>query len=224
MAILSFNKSATAKLSKNFKVSEFHCKGARCCSKTLVSEELIERLQILRELAGAPITINSGYRCYKHNRAVGGASSSQHINGKAADVVISGKSAKQMAVLAEQAGFRCVLLYSNRIHVDVRDSEYKYSYVTGKKVASFSGKNINDAAKYNPYTRPSSTCRKGMTAAKYIRYIQWAVNASGISCTVDGVWGNGTTAAIRAFQKKNGLNSDGVVGVLTIAALAKVHR
>lgn len=43
-------------------------------------------LDPLREAWGAPIRVTSGYRCEKLNRAVGGASKSQHVKGQAADI------------------------------------------------------------------------------------------------------------------------------------------
>ena len=43
-------------------------------------------LDPLREAFGKPIVVISGYRCRKLNRAVGGASRSQHITGEAADI------------------------------------------------------------------------------------------------------------------------------------------
>lgn len=43
-------------------------------------------LDPLRAAWGRPITVNSGYRCPALNRAVGGAASSQHLLGKAADI------------------------------------------------------------------------------------------------------------------------------------------
>lgn len=39
-----------------------------------------------RELWGAPLTVNSGYRCPALNAAVGGAATSQHLLGEAADI------------------------------------------------------------------------------------------------------------------------------------------
>lgn len=48
---------------------------------------LIEKvLDPLREAYGKPIVVTSGYRCLKLNKAVGGAASSQHVKGEAADI------------------------------------------------------------------------------------------------------------------------------------------
>jgi len=43
-------------------------------------------LDPLREAYGKPIIVTSGYRCLKLNKAVGGAASSQHVKGEAADI------------------------------------------------------------------------------------------------------------------------------------------
>lgn len=43
-------------------------------------------LDPLRTAWGKPIVVNSGYRCAKLNKAVGGDSSSQHLTGQAADI------------------------------------------------------------------------------------------------------------------------------------------
>lgn len=43
-------------------------------------------LDPLREAWGKPIVVNSGYRCPKLNRAVGGVVRSQHTKGEAADI------------------------------------------------------------------------------------------------------------------------------------------
>ena len=50
-------------------------------------KNLIENvLDPLREKWGAPIVVSSGYRCPALNRAVGGATNSQHTKGEAADI------------------------------------------------------------------------------------------------------------------------------------------
>lgn len=43
-------------------------------------------LDPLREAYGKPIIVTSGYRCLRLNQAVGGAASSQHVKGEAADI------------------------------------------------------------------------------------------------------------------------------------------
>ena len=41
---------------------------------------------------GKAITVNSGYRCSKLNAAVGGAKTSQHMRGEAADITAGSKT------------------------------------------------------------------------------------------------------------------------------------
>lgn len=43
-------------------------------------------LQPVREAFGEPIIVSSGYRSYALNKAVGGASNSDHLSGAAADI------------------------------------------------------------------------------------------------------------------------------------------
>ena len=58
------------------------------------TEKIIENLQDLidnvldplRLSWGRPIVVTSGYRCPKLNKAIGGASNSQHLYGQAADI------------------------------------------------------------------------------------------------------------------------------------------
>lgn len=55
-------------------------------------------LDPLRELYGKPIYVASGYRCPALNKAVSGATNSQHLTGTAADIYVKGES---NAVLAD---------------------------------------------------------------------------------------------------------------------------
>lgn len=50
----------------------------------------INVLEPLRKFAGRPILIGSGYRCWALNKAVGGAATSQHMKGEAADIYLNG--------------------------------------------------------------------------------------------------------------------------------------
>lgn len=58
----------------------------------LESLQLLVRnvLDPLREALGRPIVVSSGYRSPLVNRTVGGASSSQHVLGQAADITVPG--------------------------------------------------------------------------------------------------------------------------------------
>lgn len=48
---------------------------------------LVDRvLDPLREAWGKPLTVTSGYRCQELNRIVGGAKTSHHLRGMAADI------------------------------------------------------------------------------------------------------------------------------------------
>ena len=52
-------------------------------------------LDPLREAWGAPIHVNSGYRCAALNKAVGGVPTSQHILGEAADITVGTRAKNQ---------------------------------------------------------------------------------------------------------------------------------
>ena len=107
----------------NFSARELAC---RCGCSTPVGidrnlKKLAEKLQQLRDLAGAPIIVASGYRCPLHNKAVGGAAHSQHMQGVAADIWSKKLNPQQLFVLAEKipeferGG---IGIYSTWIHVD----------------------------------------------------------------------------------------------------------
>ena len=66
------------KLTKNFSLSEFECKGG-CKIPNDVFENiklLAIHLQAFRDVFNEPITINSSYRCVEHNSSVGGSKTS----------------------------------------------------------------------------------------------------------------------------------------------------
>lgn len=82
---------------------------------------LMYKLEAVRRKAGnRAVTINSGFRSIAHNRAVGGASNSQHTYGIAADVVISGLSVTAVMNHAKTSGFSGILRYDTFTHVDSR--------------------------------------------------------------------------------------------------------
>jgi uncharacterized protein YcbK (DUF882 family) len=106
-------------LSENFMTWEFRCK---CCRVVKVDEDLINALEELRELAGGPIYVTSGYRCSAHNKAVGGAKASYHMKGMAADIWSETVSPNDMARYASLVPLiKGIGIYTNFTHVDVRD-------------------------------------------------------------------------------------------------------
>ena len=54
-------------------------------------------LDVIREKYGKPITVSSGYRCPALNKVVGGAATSQHTKGQAAD--LKGKNRAENEIL-----------------------------------------------------------------------------------------------------------------------------
>lgn len=59
--------------------------------KTNLTRVVDNLLDNARERLGRPITVNSGYRCPKLNKAVGGTHKSQHMVGKAVDITAGTK-------------------------------------------------------------------------------------------------------------------------------------
>jgi len=82
------------KLSPNFALSEFTQSqyALRMGINNTPSPNVLGHLKVtadgmekVRELLGKPITISSGYRCPTLNKAIGGASTSDHVLGFATD-------------------------------------------------------------------------------------------------------------------------------------------
>lgn len=82
-------KAGQPTVSEHFSWSEFacHCRGRYAdCRRIRLHHSLVTGLERYRARVGRPVSIVAGYRCPRHNAAVGGATSSQHLYGAAADV------------------------------------------------------------------------------------------------------------------------------------------
>lgn len=112
-------------VTKNFHITELECP---CCQEFVRHEAFITALQRLREAMNIPFSINSGYRCAKHNRAVGGGRNSRHKKGAAVDISTIGWSGydlfKFLKIATDKKIFHGqstgVGIYPNFVHFDVR--------------------------------------------------------------------------------------------------------
>ena len=114
------------RLSANFTEAEFRC---RCCGQLPrggMSPALIVALQAIRDRYGVPVTVNSGYRCVVHNRAVGGSPNSQHLVGNAADFVVRGIPASRVFADLDPAHQGGLGRYNTFTHIDVRPNRVRW--------------------------------------------------------------------------------------------------
>ena len=86
-------------ISANFAVKEFRCKDGS--DPIFIDDELVTLLQKIRDHFGKSVTITSAYRTAAHNKAVKGATYSQHCYGKAADIRVQGVGVEAVAAYAE---------------------------------------------------------------------------------------------------------------------------
>jgi len=131
---------------KNFSKKEFEC---RCCGKYNIDERLIINLQALRNIIEyvnkgeeIPLIVNSGCRCTKHNKAVGGVANSKHLcdNGNicmAADITAKGgtKVIRNIFYQAIKSNLFTTIIYyreSKFIHLDIRKRDIKKYWIWNK--------------------------------------------------------------------------------------------
>jgi len=70
-------------MSKYFPVVEYTCKCG--CGFSALNLDLLYRLDLIREVLGRPLVLDSGCRCEKRNRDQGGEENSDHLRGNAVD-------------------------------------------------------------------------------------------------------------------------------------------
>lgn len=126
MTVISDSKSKNGNknIAKNFKLKEFACQDG---SDTILYDTVtVGYLQKIRDHFGKPVNITSAYRTPTHNKAVGGAAGSLHVQGKAADFYINGVEPADIAAYAESIGCLGVGLYTKKrfVHIDSRTKKY----------------------------------------------------------------------------------------------------
>jgi uncharacterized protein YcbK (DUF882 family) len=111
-------------LSKHFSRWEVTCR----CGCGFNTMDIITNgwLELLRSHFNRKVTINSGCRCKAYNDSIAGSSpNSQHIYGRACDVVVDGITPVQvyaymLTIMFDKGG---LILYDNFVHIDSRSHE-----------------------------------------------------------------------------------------------------
>lgn len=105
-------------LTEHFTWDEFQCP---CCNQCEMSPAFMETLEKLRVNYGKAFSPTSGYRCPKHNVAVGGRPNSFHMLGRAADIPVSEPGERWQFIREALALGLTVIVYPSFIHVDDRE-------------------------------------------------------------------------------------------------------
>ncbi len=101
-------------------MKEFECP---CCGKNLIDESVVTKIDLIRTELGVPLRINSGFRCAKHNKEVGGKSNSMHLLGYAIDVSILNLTPQKKLEFLELAlkYFNGIGISKSFFHLDIGD-------------------------------------------------------------------------------------------------------
>jgi zinc D-Ala-D-Ala carboxypeptidase len=102
----------------SFSPAEIACRGTGAIK---INTEAMDKLQSLRNRLGKPLIVRSGYRSPSHNRAVGGAPASKHMQGTAFDIAMSNHDPVAFAEAARAVGFLGFGTYprSGFMHIDL---------------------------------------------------------------------------------------------------------
>lgn len=121
------------KLSQYFKLGEFIQSRTACTQNILAQfvhhKDIVDNIRFLhdqlllplREAIGAPITINSGYRCRAVNMTVGGAANSLHLWGLAADIY-AGDRQSLLIETARMFKYHEMIVHKTYLHISIKES------------------------------------------------------------------------------------------------------
>ena len=103
---------------KYFSPAEIACRGT---GQIKISTEAMDKLQTLRVKLGKPLIVRSAYRSPEHNKAVGGAKASKHMEGTAFDISMANHDPVNFEAAAREVGFLGFGYYprSGFMHIDL---------------------------------------------------------------------------------------------------------
>jgi uncharacterized protein YcbK (DUF882 family) len=101
---------------------EFACKH---CGAHGMNMATLDRLQALRTEWGAPMHINSGYRCPQHPIEAAKPDPGGHAKGRAIDVAMLPVRRNAFIALAQRHGFTGIGVAKTYVHIDdIQSSEF----------------------------------------------------------------------------------------------------
>jgi hypothetical protein len=117
----------------NFSPEEMACRGT---GRLMIVPSAMDKLQALRDKLGKPMIVNSAYRSPEHNRRVGGAKRSKHMEAIAFDVRMDNHDPDTYIAAALSVGFNGIGTYpkQNFVHVDARPNRASWGKPFPKRV------------------------------------------------------------------------------------------
>ena len=123
-------------MTKNFSKEEFDCNDGSEMPINVYHNmvKVANQLQTLRDYIGKPIQVNSAWRSEEYNASIGGVKNSQHIMGRAADIVIKGMTPIEVSKIIEELISKGDMLqgglglYDSFVHYDIRGERKRWDY------------------------------------------------------------------------------------------------
>ena len=158
-------------------------------------------------IPGAPLTtIRDNFRVFSDTRA-GVSGYYDFISTTRYASLKSARTAQEYLERIKAAGYATSSTYVNTNMNVVR----KYDLTEWDKP-------LNGISDLNPYSVPASTLKQGSSGIG-VKWLQWELNQRGYGLKVDGIYGPRTSDAVRDYQNRAKLVSDGIVGPATRGAL-----
>ena len=234
MAIKTFPYNSTEKLSAHFSANEFRCK-CGVAHNIKIASELWTFLETLHGVLSASsygcsaIYVNSGHRCAKHDKNVGGSGYGPHVDGYAADIRALDKNkqpinTKILSCICQDLGFKGIanitsdytwlhldmkprIYYGNEIYGynTVTSDFYKYYGITEAQIIAICGKSVKaNATPVNKKDKPTKTAVYPNKYDAMVRDLQKIFLQKGYNITVDGYAGPKTYEICKKFTIEKG--------------------
>ena len=130
--MLTKAQKTNVQVTKNFNLSELEFRNTIPPAMIADATTLLKQLQVLRDHLGASVTIISGYRAPDYNASINGASNSQHMYARAADIKVAGKTSLEVHAAISKLIKEGKMLegglgvYDDFVHFDVRGSKARW--------------------------------------------------------------------------------------------------